>query len=126
MTNPFENRAPSLTGPATDILPVTPNDGADLPTVAVALYAETGGVISFVSVSGETRSVTVTDFAILPVGTQRVLSTGTTAFTHSRCPNAGVRIRHFNTCHGTAWPFALMVALVWCLSYVPVSDNVPA
>ena len=79
MTNPFENRAPSLTGPATDILPVTPNDGADLPTVAVALYAETGGVISFVSVSGETRSVTVTDFAILPVGTQRVLSTGTTA-----------------------------------------------
>lgn len=79
MTNPFENRAPSLNGPATDILPVTPNDGADLSSVAVALYVETGGVISFVSVSGETRSVTVTDFSILPVGTQRVLATGTTA-----------------------------------------------
>lgn len=79
MSNPFENRMPSLSGPALDIVPVTPNDSVDLDDVAVALYIETGGTISFVTVSGTTRSVSVSDFAILPVGTRRVLATGTTA-----------------------------------------------
>lgn len=79
MTNPFENRALPLSGPATDMVPVTPSDSADLNEVAVALYAEGGGSVSFVSVRGETRSVEVADFAILPVGMRRILATGTTA-----------------------------------------------
>ncbi|MBU2867482.1 spike base protein, RCAP_Rcc01079 family [Pacificibacter marinus] len=79
MTNPFENRAVSLSGPTQDILPVTPNDAADLSDVAVALYAETGGSIAFVTASGQSRTVSVSDFSILPVGVQRVLATGTTA-----------------------------------------------
>jgi hypothetical protein len=79
MTNPFHNRAPSLSGPALDIVPVTPDDATDLPTVAVALYVETGGVVSFVTAKGNARSVAVADFTILPVGAERVLATGTTA-----------------------------------------------
>lgn len=79
MTNPFDGRSPGLTGPATDILPVTPDDGTDLSHVALALYAETGGSVSFVTVAGNERTVTLPDFATLPVGVRRVKATGTTA-----------------------------------------------
>jgi hypothetical protein len=79
MYDPFKSRTPSLNGPATDLLPVTPSDTQDLPTVAVALFVETAGSLSFVTQKGETRSVNMTDFTILPVGTRRVLASGTTA-----------------------------------------------
>jgi hypothetical protein len=79
MINPFTNRAASLQGPATDIQPVTPNDAEDLPVVAVALYVETGGAISFVTAAGQQRQVELPDFSILPVGVRRVDATGTTA-----------------------------------------------
>lgn len=79
MTDPFATRTPSLSGPATDIMPVTPSDSTDLPTVALALYVETGGAVSFVTVAGQARTVNVTDYAILPVGARRVNATGTTA-----------------------------------------------
>ena len=79
MSNPFENRAPSLAGPATDIVPVTPDDGADLTDVAVALYIETGGTVSVITEKGGVRSVSVSDNSILPVGIARVHATGTTA-----------------------------------------------
>lgn len=79
MSNPFKNRASTLTGPALDIEPVTPNDGADLPTPAISLYVETGGAVAFVSEKGQARTVVLGDLAILPVGVRRVLATGTTA-----------------------------------------------
>ena len=79
MINPFTNRAGSLQGPATDIQPVSPNDQEDLPVTAIALYVETGGTVSFVTVAGQQRHVELPDFAILPVGVRRVESTGTTA-----------------------------------------------
>jgi hypothetical protein len=68
-----------LSGPATDAIPVVPTDNTDLPNVALALYVETGGVINLTTVAGENRTITVTDFCILPVGTTRVFNTGTTA-----------------------------------------------
>jgi hypothetical protein len=79
MTNPFKNRAASLQGPASDIQPVTPDDAADLPTVAIALYVETGGTLSIVTVSGAARTVELPDFSMLPVGVRKVDQTGTTA-----------------------------------------------
>lgn len=79
MTNPFENRSLDLSGPALDIEKIIPNDSNDLAEVAVALYIETGGAITFVSASGATRTLNVADFAILPVGAKKVLATGTTA-----------------------------------------------
>ncbi|MBK1634213.1 spike base protein, RCAP_Rcc01079 family [Rhodovulum adriaticum] len=79
MKNPFERRSPSLDGPATDILPVTPDDAADLPAMAIALYVEGGGDLALVTPRGEERQVSVPDFFFLPVGTRRVRATGTTA-----------------------------------------------
>ena len=77
--NPFSNRAASLTGPAHDALPVTSDDGTDLPRVAVGLYVETGGSIVLDTVTGETRTLMIADFAMLPLGVRRVHATGTTA-----------------------------------------------
>ena len=79
MSNPFASRAMSLSGPATDIHPVTPHDSVDFSHVALALYTETGGTISFVTVAGQTRVVEVADLSILPVGARRVNATGTNA-----------------------------------------------
>jgi hypothetical protein len=79
MTDPFKNRVPNLNGPAMDLLPVTPSDSVDLPRVALALYVETGGVVSFESYLGQTRTVALADNSMLPVGTLRVNATGTTA-----------------------------------------------
>ncbi|SIO11912.1 spike base protein, RCAP_Rcc01079 family [Vannielia litorea] len=79
MNDPFKNRTPSLAGPATDILPITPSDGTDLAAVCVSLYVETGGSLSIVTQGGQTRSVSVGDRTILPVGVRRVRATGTTA-----------------------------------------------
>lgn len=53
MANPFANRTPPLSGPATDIMPVTPDDTAEMPHIALALYIEGGGVVSFVTLYGE-------------------------------------------------------------------------
>jgi len=79
MTNPFSRRSASLSGPGIDYVPVTPNDNTDLADVAASVYVETGGAISFVSVKGQSRTVTVPDFGWLVCGVSRVLSTGTTA-----------------------------------------------
>ena len=78
-SNPFANRVSSLSGPARDIAPVTPSDTDDLTEVAIGLYVETGGTVVMSTVRGETRTVQVTDFAILPIGVTRVHDTGTTA-----------------------------------------------
>ena len=79
MTNPFENRTSSLSGPATDIIPVTPDDVVELSEVAIALYIETGGALSVLTTRGGDRTINVTDNSILPVGVRRVNTTGTTA-----------------------------------------------
>ena len=79
MTNPFQSRSPDLGGPATDIVPVMPSDTVDLTDIALALYVEHGGIITFVTERSQTRVIEVTDFAILPVATRRVNATGTTA-----------------------------------------------
>lgn len=77
--NPFKNRSLALSGPATDALPVVPDDATDLPRVAVGLYVETGGTLRLTTVAGETRTIAMADFSILPLGTTRVHATGTTA-----------------------------------------------
>ena len=80
MANPFSGRAAPISGPATDIAPVTPDDGADLPDAAIALYVQTGGVVVIDTVGGGVaRAVPVGDGAFLPVGVTRVRATGTTA-----------------------------------------------
>ena len=79
MTNPFSRRASSLSGPGIDYVPVTPDDGNDLADIAASVFVEGGGAISFVSVKGQTRTVTLPDFGWLVCGVTRVRATGTTA-----------------------------------------------
>lgn len=79
MSNPFETRSTSLSGPGVDYAPVTPDDAADLPDVAVSLYVETGGAVTFVSQKGVERTVVSADFGFIACGVRRVKATGTTA-----------------------------------------------
>jgi len=79
MFDPLVNRTLSPTGPATDIIPVTPDDSTDLPVMAMSIFIETGGVLRFVTRRGETRAVLLEDQTLLPVVVRRVLATGTTA-----------------------------------------------
>jgi hypothetical protein len=79
MTNSYPNRTSSLSGPASDVQPVVPDDNTDLPTAAIALYVESGGTVSFVTIGGEERQVALPDFAVFPVRVRRVRATGTTA-----------------------------------------------
>ena len=79
MFTPFDDRVLALGGPARDYAPVVPDDGADLPQVAIALYAEIGGRVSFVSESGQQRDVEIADYGWILCGVRRVRATGTTA-----------------------------------------------
>lgn len=79
MQDPFKNRALSLSGPASDILPVTPSDTADLPEVAAALFIQTSGALTVTTVRGQVRTLSVPEMSILPVGVRRVHASGTTA-----------------------------------------------
>ena len=49
MTNPFEGRAPNLSGPARAMLPITPSDSTDLTNICIGLYVESAGSIVFTS-----------------------------------------------------------------------------
>lgn len=79
MRDPLANRAASTSGPATDIVPVIPDDTTDLNEVAMALFIETGGTLRIVTRRGETRDIEVDDQLLLPVAVRRVMATGTTA-----------------------------------------------
>lgn len=68
-----------MAGPATDIVPVTPDDVSNLADVAIALYVESGGVLSVLTERGAQRVVSVASNSILPLGVRRVNATGTTA-----------------------------------------------
>ncbi|MEM9840526.1 MAG: hypothetical protein AAF830_15405, partial [Pseudomonadota bacterium] len=78
MSNPF-SRSLSLSDPATDLMPVEPSDTQNLPSTAVSLYIETGGMLAITTAAGHERIINVPDFKLLPVGVVRVRATGTTA-----------------------------------------------
>ena len=79
MNNPFSSRASTLQGPGTDYLPVVPHDTDELAEVAISLYAEIGGAVTFVSVRGIERTVVLPDNGWLICGVRAVKATGTTA-----------------------------------------------
>lgn len=83
MSNPFEKVSLGPAGPATDLLPVTPDDGVDLPVVASALYAEAGGTVVIDTLHGA-RTVALADYSYVLVAVRRVRATGTTATGHHR------------------------------------------
>jgi hypothetical protein len=74
------HRAPSASAPARRLWTVTPDDDADLPAVAKALYLATGGDLRILA-AGDATPVTLADHpaGYVPVQVRRVLATGTTA-----------------------------------------------
>jgi len=82
--NPFKGVGNNLTGAVRDIIAVAPNNSAgtapfDNDTVAIGLYITTGGVVKFVSVTGQTRTVTVPDNFYLVCACKQVFASDTTA-----------------------------------------------
>ena len=67
MTDFFNGRTPSLSGPATDIVPVQPDDQTDLAQGAVALYVETGGSLRLTTVRGHATGTSATGIHALVV-----------------------------------------------------------
>lgn len=64
-------------GPVLDLIPVTPNDNADV-AAHRCIYIATGGDLSFVTLGGATRTVTLAA-GWHPLVVARIRSTGTTA-----------------------------------------------
>lgn len=80
MADEFEARRAGLESPASRGAAITPDDAADLPTVARFLYLGTGGTVVLDTVGGDTLTfANVPDGGMLPVRTRRVRATGTTA-----------------------------------------------
>ena len=64
-------------GPVLDLVPVTPNDGADV-VANRCVYIAVGGDLSFVTLAGVTRTVTLAA-GWHPLVVARIRATGTTA-----------------------------------------------
>ena len=80
--NPFDSSGGNLTGLAKDVVPITPNDSTDLPSVLIGITCKgTAGDVVIITAKGTTRTYPIGANEILPVGISRVLSTGTTATT---------------------------------------------
>ncbi|MCC5961577.1 MAG: hypothetical protein JJU09_00475 [Rhodobacteraceae bacterium] len=63
-----------------DLVPIAPDDNAD--QFADALMIEGGGVLVIITEAGETRTVNVPDFFILPVSVRRILEASTATGIH--------------------------------------------
>ena len=64
---------------ATDIIPVTPSDAADLSPNVRAIRVQTGGTLRITTGVGMVRNTFIADGELLPVYAQRIHATGTTA-----------------------------------------------
>jgi hypothetical protein len=83
MANPFVyTNSPNQSGLVYDMFEVTPADGTDnvgAGNIAIGLYIEAGGSVTFLNKDGNERTVIVPDYHTLTCSVKRVKSTGTTA-----------------------------------------------
>jgi hypothetical protein len=83
MANPFVyTNSPNQSGLVYDMIEVTPADGTDnvgAGNVAIGLYIEAGGSVTFLNKDDNERTVIVPDYHTLTCSVKRVKSTGTTA-----------------------------------------------
>ncbi|MEM1232556.1 MAG: hypothetical protein AAGH70_00390 [Pseudomonadota bacterium] len=79
MSDPFESHSPSLQSPASLILPVAPDDGADLPMPSRALNVAQSGTVHLTTTGGTTATVYVAAGIGFPIRATRIWATGTTA-----------------------------------------------
>jgi hypothetical protein len=77
MPNPFRGHNGGLTGPASKLAPVTPDDESDLPDgVCRALLVGTAGTANLIDASGAERTGVPLQQGYNPVGVQRVMTGG--------------------------------------------------
>jgi len=84
MSNPFTSSGGNLSGFAADMIPITPNNDADIAagTVALAIICKgAAGNVVVVTAKGNERTYPIAAGETLPVGISRVKATGTTATT---------------------------------------------
>ena len=83
MANPFVyTNSPNQSGLVYDMIEVTPSDGTDnvgAGNIAIGLYIEAGGSVTFLNKDDNERTVIVPDYHTLTCSVKRVKSTGTTA-----------------------------------------------
>ncbi len=79
MTDRFKRTVSSITGPATELYPITPDDATDLATAVRAIAVATSGAVRVTTVGGSDATVYVIAGAPFPVRVSRVWATGTTA-----------------------------------------------
>lgn len=81
-TDPYAAFAASPSAPARRLQAVTPADGADLPSLAKALFIGAAGdlrIVPVASVGGEAVTLKNHPIGYVAVQTRRVMATGTTA-----------------------------------------------
>lgn len=79
MADKFSSMSSSLSSPAEDVFPITPNDGADLSTATRAIRAAEAGNVVLITISGNQRSCAFAAGETRAIRATRVLATGTTA-----------------------------------------------
>jgi hypothetical protein len=79
MVDKFATYSSGLDSPASDVFPITPNDGTDLAVATRAIRADTGGVVVLVTMSGNERTCKFADGETRAIRATRVKATGTTA-----------------------------------------------
>lgn len=79
MPDPFDRHSQSLESPATTLLPVVPDDTADLPAPSRALNVAQAGAVHVTTTGGTTATLYVAAGIALPVRVTRVWASGTTA-----------------------------------------------
>ena len=79
MSDPFQHHQPGLTGPATDLIEITPSDSDDLDPCVRGIGVTGSGNVRVTTVGGTTATIFVAAGAIWPVRVQRVWASGTDA-----------------------------------------------
>ena len=79
MSDVFANRHRRPGDPAIAVFEITPDDGADLAQVTLALNVATPGTVRVTTLDGSTSDVSIHPGAPFPIRARRVWATGTTA-----------------------------------------------
>ncbi|KAF0677454.1 spike base protein, RCAP_Rcc01079 family [Profundibacterium mesophilum] len=79
MSDRFSEFTSGLTGPASQIFAIVPDDGADLAQATRAINVAQGGAVTLTTIDGTTGTIHVAAGMAFPVRARRIHATGTDA-----------------------------------------------
>lgn len=79
MSDPFETFRSGLNSPATKLVPIVPDDGADLPEFVRSICVASSGLVQVTTTGNTTATIFAAAGAPIPVRVRRVWATGTDA-----------------------------------------------